>query len=286
MDVQDDEAESAYSGLQSYFSGSGLHTVRRLHTNSSNSSILSGSRSVSCQLTDMTVCDVDRTRGVFDCDSDPPASSQSESDDASGVVFDKACRNENIGPPRPEVVSSRDKRTTWYCTHAWYMHCDFNDETEIGRFIRNQFLDKKPDKFDLKYLAIAYDSSGLIWPDQFIERLQVTCYLSVASRHNGVNLARLDHLEFTVFESSGFLLNLAYLDSGLELNHVMRIVRERGKYKAIYFRVLRTELAIEESEEDDWNTSETTQDGGLRRISHWGKKQRLLALEHTGDAKF
>ena len=74
MDVQDDEAESAYSGLQSYFSGSGLHTVRRLHTNSSNSSILSGSRSFSRPLTDMMVCNVDRTHGVFDFepyDSDP-----------------------------------------------------------------------------------------------------------------------------------------------------------------------------------------------------------------------
>ena len=108
MDVQDDEAESAYSGLQSYFSGSGLHTVRRLHTNSSNSSILSGSRSVSRQLTDMTVCDVDRTLGDFDEPyASDPESSHSESDDASGVDFDE----ESIGPPRPEVVSSRDKRT-------------------------------------------------------------------------------------------------------------------------------------------------------------------------------
>ena len=108
------------------------------------------------------------------------------------------------------------------------------------------------------------------------------------SRESGIVLTRLDNREFTVFESSGFLLNLALLDSGLELIHIVRIVRERGKFKAIYFRVLRTELAIEESEEDDWNTSETTRDGGLRRTSHLGKKQlrRLLALEHAGDAKF
>ena len=186
--LQDDEAESAYSGLQSYSSS-------RLHTNSSNSSILSGSRSFSRTLTDMAVCDVARIRGAFDSSHSSDADSDAASDDASGVVIDEASRDENIGPPRPEVVSSRAQRNTWYCTHDWSIQEILHDETEIGRFIRNQFLDKKPDKFDLKYLAIAYDSSGLIWPDQFIERLQVTCYLSVAmtgQKARGVRQAQMN----------------------------------------------------------------------------------------------
>ena len=50
-------------------------------------------------------------------------------------------------------------------------------------------------KVDLRYLAIAYDGSDLTWPGQFIQHLQVTCYLNVAStgkNARGVRKAQID----------------------------------------------------------------------------------------------
>ena len=67
-----------------------------------------------------------------------------------------------------------------------------------------------------------------------------------------------------------------------------RFVRDRHGFQAIYIQVLRTERAIEESEEEDWNISDQIHDGRLRGTSHLGSKQlrRLLELEREGDARF
>ena len=65
--------------------------------------------------------------------------------------------------------------------HDWDLNAHFCEESDIGRFIRSQFVDTKPDKVDLKFLAIVYDSSGLLPAGQYLERLPLTCYISVAT---------------------------------------------------------------------------------------------------------
>ena len=112
---QGEEPDSASSSLQSYSSS-------RLYTNTSVSS-----RSFPCSLADMAACDVDRTICVFDFEkSSDPASSRSDSYDASGIIVDNDSRNENIGPTNAEVVSSTTKQSAWYCTHDWTLQYNFS----------------------------------------------------------------------------------------------------------------------------------------------------------------
>ena len=68
------------------------------------------------------------------------------------------------------------------------------------------------------------------WRDSVVKTKKLT-------QCGGVKLARLDGREFAVFPSSGFMLNLAFLDSVLELIHVVRFVRDRHGFQAIYIRV-------------------------------------------------
>ena len=83
--------------------------------------------------------------------------------------------------------------------------------------------------------------------------------LKIKSRSNDffferviLQVRRPDSLEFPVASSSGRMFQLAYLDNGMEMIWVVKLLQKSGetKIRAQYYRVLRTADAIQESPEE------------------------------------
>ena len=179
---------------EAILAGLGGSSSNSLDTN--NSSLF---RSRSRNFTDLAVCDVDHTASIFDydpaeqerLDSNTP-SSQADSDDIASAGHDALDHEESAASISEQILSPKTKGSSWYSVYNWTLEAHINDESEIGHLIQSQFMDTKPTKINLKYLAIVYDNSSLICAGQRIEHLLVTCYISAVSTSRGVYKSQMD----------------------------------------------------------------------------------------------
>ena len=88
-----------------------------------------------------------------------------------------------------------------------------------------------------------------------------------------INLQRFDGEKFSIQASSGSALYVGFLETGLQLMYITGLFIREKRVMCRYNRVVRTEIALEESpQEKAWTSEKQTTDGQTVRFEHMGKQ--------------